>query len=125
MSVVHRARGCSNSGIQFSTSVESYFLTISPCSFARKRNGSEIPLWSFSPDSTLQTGSVEAVTYQNVNRAVFFTLLHRLFLVAEQEQARQGCAFWGPNCKSYQLNTQKKKKINYKSNKTIMTQYRK
>ena len=40
-----------------------------------------------------QAGSVEAVTYQNVNRAVFFTLLHRLFLVAEQEQARQGCAF--------------------------------
>lgn len=37
-------------------------------------------------------GSVDAtsaaLTYQNVNRAVFFTLLHRLFLVAEQEQAR-------------------------------------
>ena len=48
----------------------------------------KFPPQSFSPDSTLQAGSVEAVTYQNVNRAVFFTLLHRLFLVAEQEQAR-------------------------------------
>lgn len=55
-----------------------------------------------------QAGSAEAVTYQNVNRAVFFTLLHRLFLVAEQEQA--GCAFSSPDCKSYQLNTQGEKR---------------